>query len=224
MYNDLKGCDEDCIIRNLLIAIGYGLYSSAALRVATGSAHTINSKGFAWIGMITLVMFITQHICDLKDQEGDKLRGRRSIPIVLGDELARWSVAVPIMICSIICPFFFGLGVMSYVSTLSIGFLVAFRTVRYRDLKADKVTWKLWAFWTVWLFGLPLARDPGCLVEAYKAARSLVCSGEDCSGSLNLVAVSGMALLVESRRLYGHFAGSGFSGNATLATVSVESI
>jgi hypothetical protein len=207
MYNDLGGCDEDCVVRNLLIAIGYGLYSSAALKVTTGALHSVNTKGFAWIGVITFIMFVTQHICDLKDQEGDKVRGRRSIPIVLGDELARWSVTVPIVVCSILGPLFFGLGALSYISTFSIGLLVASRTLVYRDLKSDKLTWKLWAFWTVWLFALPLVKDPGCLIAVYDAAKHVVCPGDDCTGGLNLVAVSSVALVVEGRRLYGQCVG-----------------
>lgn len=203
MYNDLGGCDENCVLRNLLIAIGYGLYSSAALRVMTGSEYAVNGMGFAWVGVITFVMFVTQHICDIKDMEGDKARGRHSIPIVLGDEKARWSVAVPIVVCSVLCPLFFRLSALSYISTLSVGLVVASRTLLYRDLKSDKLTWKLWAFWTVWLFALPLVKDPGCFIALYETARNVVCPGEDCAGSLNLVAVSGVALVVEGRRLYG---------------------
>ncbi|KAF2121533.1 UbiA prenyltransferase family [Lophiotrema nucula] len=172
MYNDLQGCDEQWYLRNLFIAVGYGLYSSAALRVMTGPEHTINEKGMQWIGIITLVMFITQHICDIKDAEGDKARGRKSAPIVLGDALVRWSVAIPIIACSIGCPLFFSLGPLSYLSTISMGLLVAGRTLAYRDLKADKLTWKLWALWTCCLFTLPLLRNPDVFVKAWQSLAS----------------------------------------------------
>ncbi|KAF2201737.1 hypothetical protein GQ43DRAFT_448595 [Delitschia confertaspora ATCC 74209] len=163
MYNDLGGSDASPLIRNLLIALGYGLYSAAASRVAVESGFQLSGKGYAWIAVVTGVMLVTQHICDLKDVEGDRVRGRKSIPVVLGDEMARWSVAGPIVVCSVLCPGFFGLGLLSYLSTAMIGGVVAFRTLRYRDLKSDKTTWKLWAFWTCWLFALPLAKNSNCL-------------------------------------------------------------
>jgi 4-hydroxybenzoate polyprenyltransferase len=160
MYNDLGGSDENWMLRNLLIAAGYGLYSSAALRVMVGSGHGLTATGTQWVLLVTLVMFTTQHICDIKDAEGDRVRGRRSAPIVLGDEVVRWSVAIPIMVSSVGCPLFFGLGVASYIFTLAMGGLVAYRTLACRDVKSDKLTWKLWALWTCSLFALPLVKNP----------------------------------------------------------------
>ncbi|KAF2265763.1 hypothetical protein CC78DRAFT_552773 [Lojkania enalia] len=168
MYNDLGGCDEDWVLRNLLIAVGYGLYSSAALRVLAGPDYAISEKGFQWVVLVTLVMFVTQHICDIKDVEGDRLRGRKSAPIMLGDKLVRWSVAVPIILCSVACPMFFGVGVLGYALTLPMGMLVAGRTMAFRDLRADKLTWKLWALWTCGLFVLPLVKQPAVLEQAWK--------------------------------------------------------
>ncbi|KAF3039516.1 hypothetical protein E8E12_005114 [Didymella heteroderae] len=97
MYNDLRGCDESLLLRNLLIAVGYGLYSAIALAVLSSPDTVVTTEGYKWIAVITGVMFTTQHICDIKDAPGDALRGRRSAPIVLGDAGCRWSVAVPIM-------------------------------------------------------------------------------------------------------------------------------
>lgn len=67
MYNDLKGCDEDFVTRNLLIAIGHGLYNSAALRIACGVDSSITGRGIYWIVLVTCVIFTTGHIADLKD-------------------------------------------------------------------------------------------------------------------------------------------------------------
>lgn len=172
LYNDLGGSDENWILRNFLIAVGYGLYSSAALRVMVGPGQEVTVAGINWVLLITLVMFTTQHICDIKDAEGDRLRGRHSAPIVLGDEFVRWSVAVPVMVSSIACPLFFGLGLLACFVTLAMGSLVASRTLAYRDLKADKLTWKLWALWTCSLFALPLVKNPYASLEL-EVAREL---------------------------------------------------
>lgn len=224
MYNDLLGCDESWVLRNLLIAIGYGLYSSAALRVMVGPVHALTSKGTQWIAMVTLVMFVTQHICDIKDAEGDRVRGRKSAPIVLGDDLVRWSVAVPILLCSIACPAFFGLGVSSFLCMLVAGAVVAGRTLMLKDLKSDKLTWKLWALWTVGLFALPLVANPTVLSATWDKLIRMTCPGDDCSQSLNLVAVSGVALALECRRLYGQIEISGSQGNTSIPKVVVEGV
>jgi 4-hydroxybenzoate polyprenyltransferase len=156
MYNDLRGCDESLLLRNGLIAIGYGLYSTIALAIIMGTPYEITATGYEWITMVALVMFTTQHICDIKDAPGDRLRGRRSAPIVLGDAGCRWSVCLSIMVCSAMCPTVFGLGGLSYVFTIFFGGTVAGRTLFLRNPAADKRTWKLWAGWTCSLYVLPL--------------------------------------------------------------------
>ncbi|KAF1972186.1 hypothetical protein BU23DRAFT_590281 [Bimuria novae-zelandiae CBS 107.79] len=117
------------LLRNLLIALGYGLYSCAALCIIAGPAHDITDQGLAWVAVVTGVMFVTQHICDIKDAEGDRLRGRMSAPIVLGDKRVQWSVALPILLSSAVCPWFFDLGEWSYFCTLGMGGVVAERTL-----------------------------------------------------------------------------------------------
>jgi 4-hydroxybenzoate polyprenyltransferase len=85
MYNNLRGCDESLLLRNELITIGYGLYSTIALAIIIGTPYEITATGYKWITIVALVMFTTQHICDIKDAAGDRLRGQRSAPIMLGD-------------------------------------------------------------------------------------------------------------------------------------------
>lgn len=217
MYNDLQGCDDHFLLRNFLIAVGYGLYSSLALRALLGKGHTINSTGWQWIVFITVVMFVTQHICDIKDAEGDRVRGRKSAPIVLGDEIVRWTVAVPVLVCSVAGPWLFGLGVWSYISTFAVGGIVAGRTIVYRDLEADKRTWKIWAFWTCWLFALPLVKNPEVVLSAWEAVKGMLCPGGDCSGGLNLVAVGSVAVAVKGKRMYDLGGGGELHENGSMA-------
>jgi 4-hydroxybenzoate polyprenyltransferase len=216
MYNDLKGCDEDFILRNLLIAIGYGLYNSAALRIACGIDSSITSIGFWWIILVSCVIFTTEHICDMKDQAGDKARGRRTAPLVIGDGVARWTIAVPVMAWSLTCPFFFGLGCWGYLVPVSFGLVVALRTLLLRSLDEDAVTWKIWALWTVMLFSLPLVKEHAIVTSSLGDIVERLCVGSGCSDSLNLVGVSSVAMLVESRRLRGYVFGTELDGNSTL--------
>ncbi|KAJ4397930.1 hypothetical protein N0V91_010566 [Didymella pomorum] len=226
MYNDLRGCDESLLLRNLLIAVGYGLYSCIALAILCGPEAVVTRRGYMWIGVIGLVMLTTQHICDIKDAAGDRLRGRRSAPIVLGDAACRWSVALPILVCSALCPAFFGLGALSYVFTFSLGTLVASRTLFLRELAADRATWKLWAAWTCSLFVLPLIASQGVVVHArmlWEAVAHYACPGHDCADKLNVLAVSGVAMVVKGSSMLGRMDLGGAERNMTVVpSIKVE--
>jgi 4-hydroxybenzoate polyprenyltransferase len=216
VYNDLKGSDEDFVVRNLLIAIGYGIYSSAALRVVCGSDASITVLGLYWIVLVILIMFTTQHIYDMRDQAGDKVRGRRSAPLVLGDGVARWTIAIPVIIWSVACPLFLGLGLWAYLVPVSLGLVVAGKTLLQRSPAHDKVSAKTWALWTVVLFSLPLFRQHTIVMDGLEYVFQMFSINSTYRGPLNLVALSSVAMLMESRRLRGLIMGGSVGGNQTL--------
>jgi 4-hydroxybenzoate polyprenyltransferase len=189
LYNDLHGCDGHFLVRNALIASGYALYSAISFKMLVlAPGFELKTEGWRWIAVVAAVMFTTQHICDIKDAEGDRSRDRRSAPIVLGDGVCRWSVAVPVMLWSVSCPAFFDLGMLSYVLTMGLGGLVAGRTVVLRDLKSDRLTWKVWALWTCSLFVLPVIRNPEVLRVSLEGMVGLGFPGEEYVGAVNVAA------------------------------------
>jgi 4-hydroxybenzoate polyprenyltransferase len=221
MYNDLGGGnDEGWVLRNFLIAMGYGLYSSAALRIAGCSSsdgdEQLTTQGVLWVGVMMAMILTTQHVADVKDRVGDAARGRRSAPIVLGDGVVRWTIAVPVLFWSGICPslFFNQLGVAGFVAPVVLGIVVAGRLMLWRDVEDDKTTWKLWALWTVVLFSLPCGGLGHCLM-ALKDIVGQFSLWSDVSEPLSLVGVSSVVMLVESRRLHGYAADILSFGNRT---------
>ena len=165
MYNDLGGGDQDFITRNLIIACAFGLYNRGALRIACGSGHEITRLGYQWIALISCVIFTTMQVQDMDDQEGDRTRGRRSVPLTFGDWVARWTIAVPVLIWSIVCPLFLGLGFLGYLATAGIGTVIAWRTWLLKNVQADRKTWHLWVAWTGILYLLPLWKDQSSIDE-----------------------------------------------------------
>jgi hypothetical protein len=139
---------------------------------------------------------------------------------VLGDEVVRWSVAVPIVLSSVACPAFFGLPLVGYVPTLGLGVLVAGRTLRCRSLEADKLTWKLWALWTCSLFALPLMKNPDVFVQVGMGLKGLVCGDGDCASTVSLGGISGVAVVVEGRRVLARMGES--ADNGTLGLPQLE--
>jgi 4-hydroxybenzoate polyprenyltransferase len=160
MYNDLRGGDDDFILRNLIIGFAFGLYNGGALRIACGLDHTITNYGYYWVVLISGVIFTTIHVQDMKDQTGDQSRGRRSAPLVLGDYAARWTVAVPVILWSTACPFL-DLGPLGYIIACGVGSIIVGRLFGLRSVQADHRTWQLWTAWTAFLYLLPLIKSPG---------------------------------------------------------------
>lgn len=154
LYNDLRGGDE--IIRDLIIAVAFGLYNHGSLTLATNDDEDINEKGYAWIAVISGVVLTTMQVQDLKDQPGDLQRGRRTIPLVLGDTFSRWMIAICVTVWSFYCVLFWNFQQpMVYGLSMTLGGLVAFRALHRRNPDEDSRTWKIWCAWTATLYALP---------------------------------------------------------------------
>ncbi|KAM7199175.1 UbiA prenyltransferase [Rhypophila sp. PSN 637] len=159
MYNDLGGGDEDFIVRNLIIGFAFGLYNASSLQIAGGPGSRINDTGVIWTSIISLVIFTTMHSQDMKDQAGDRSRGRRTAPIVLGDFAARGTIAIPIAVWSVVCPLFWRAGFEGYVLTVPLGGYIIWRLYADRSFTGDRRSWKLWTLWTASLYFLPTVKQ-----------------------------------------------------------------
>lgn len=159
MYNDLKGGDENFIVRNMIIGAAFAFYNEGALRIACGPGHYPTTDGYFWTCVVSAVIFSTMHVQDLQDQEGDRAKGRSSAPIVLGDNAARWTVSVPIIFWSIICPLIWDIGILGWVPSAVVGSIVAVRELWLRDPESDHKTWVLWACWLSCLYFVPVFKE-----------------------------------------------------------------
>jgi 4-hydroxybenzoate polyprenyltransferase len=91
VYNELGAADRSCIGKNAVNALGYVTFSMGAISVATDGRFT--ACGFQWFVMIGCVVFTTVQMQDLADMEGDGIRARRTVPLVIGSRPCRWSIA-----------------------------------------------------------------------------------------------------------------------------------
>ena len=157
-YNDCGGADTSCIIRNFINACGFVCYSSGAMEVALGYVLPWQTPLFQWFFIIGAVVFSTVQTQDFGDQAGDKLRGRKTVPLVAGDDTARWITVVPIIFWSICCPLYWKPhGGFSAAFTL-IGCLIGLRYLKKRSVSDDKKTFRLWNLWMVFMYSLPLLK------------------------------------------------------------------
>lgn len=159
MYNDLGGADESYVVRNLINAFGFVCYSSGATLVACGRGRSsFLPVTYQWLGIIGAIVFTTLQMQDMADQEGDRARNRGTVPLVLGDWPARWTIAIPVMFWSVACPAFWELDPYAYVVPAICGATVTLRLLMLRNVDSDKITWKLWNIWITSLYLLPLVK------------------------------------------------------------------
>ena len=153
-YNDFGGADRNFVERNLINALGMSLYSSGAVAIASGNDLTWQS--LRWITLVGAVVGTTVHVQDIKDQEGDATRQRKTLPLVMGDGFARRTLSPTILIWSFIAPSFWRLHFVGYIPSVIIGGTMSVRLLHSRSVEADKGTWTLWCIWMVSLYLLPI--------------------------------------------------------------------
>lgn len=156
IYNDLKGGGE--LIRDGIIAVAYGLYNIASLRIACVGDGGIqpSEKGYLWTVVISGVILTTMQIQDLKDMAGDCTRGRQTVPLAFGEWWSRWSIVGFVVGWSVLCVWFWGLeGWVWYVVVGGVGGLVVGWVLIGRTVEGDAAAWRLWCVWLMVLYGLP---------------------------------------------------------------------
>ncbi|KAK0629346.1 UbiA prenyltransferase family [Bombardia bombarda] len=156
-YNELHGSDEP-LFREALIAFSYGVGNSTSLLLAIDRprGNTISRRGHSWIAIISAVILTTMHVQDLKDQEGDRLRSRKTIPLLFGERFARRAIAVMVPFWSCVCASFWRLAWQDYCLPLALGLIVAWRVMVKQTPREDATTWRLWCLWHSSLYALPL--------------------------------------------------------------------
>lgn len=155
MYNDLGG-GEHPFTRNLINAAAVVFFALGATTVAfAGHPLLLTQQATQWQYIIGAIVFTTLQVQDLHDQEGDRDRGRSTIPIVYGDFVARWSVIVPMLTWSIAVPLFWNLPAWGYVGPVGIGGTICARAAVLKGVAADRKTYKMWGLWISCLLASP---------------------------------------------------------------------
>ena len=159
-YNDCNGA-ENCGTRNLINAAGYLSFTYGAFEVAVGSQAHLNETACRWFLLIGMIIFSTIQIQDIPDQEGDRARGRKTIPLVIGDMPARWSIALLLPFWSLLAPAFWQLGAVVYLLPLMLSVLISMRVLRQRAVADDKISFRMWNAWILTVYVLPIMRPFG---------------------------------------------------------------
>ncbi|KAJ7472399.1 UbiA prenyltransferase family-domain-containing protein [Mycena galericulata] len=94
------GGDKRWISKNL---ISMSVGSLCLLQSAWGIAAPITTREQRWALLLSTVIGAVVNIQDLRDVEGDKIAGRRTLPIVLGSSNFRWVMGGIICAAPVVC-------------------------------------------------------------------------------------------------------------------------
>lgn len=157
-YNNLGGADCNPLIRNLINALGYLCFICGSMEVALGSQVPLHPTRHLvqWLLIIAAVILSTVHLQDMYDQEGDRKRGRKTVPIVIGDTAARRTIAIPMLAWGALCPAFWHASVTVFGISCALACTIAMRTMLSRSVQSDQTTFKIWNCWVALLFVMPL--------------------------------------------------------------------
>ena len=159
-YNNFAGGDCSFVIRNIINVAGYVCFTSGAMEVTLGQLPYAPRLA-CWFAMIGGIIFSTVHMQDMYDQEGDSMRGRKTVPLVIGDAPARYMATVFILAWSGACTTFWGVGLPIRLLSISLALIISGRCLRYRGVDDDKKTFRIWNLWMALTFVLPLLRYSG---------------------------------------------------------------
>lgn len=159
VYNDLGAGDDNFLVRHINNALGFVSFGAGATQVACGyGEHTLNAQAYLWLSVIAAVITFTIQFQDMEDQEGDSLRSRKTLPIVLGDLPTRFLNAFIILVFSSLVPLFWDMHLFGYLVPVGFGVVIAGRSLLLRSLGDDKQTFRLWCIWLTSLYCLPVVQ------------------------------------------------------------------
>lgn len=155
VYNELGGGDE-AFIREIVISLGYAVFNYGSLQIIVGNQSEVNMQAKVWTAIVSGVILTTMQVQDLKDQRGDRIRGRKSIVLFLGEGFSRGSIAFFTCFWSYICCWFWGFTPWTCALVTGPGAIVVWSVLTRRGFDQDRRTWWLWCFWHTCLYVLPI--------------------------------------------------------------------
>ena len=158
LYNDCQMSEQGLVGRNVLTALGYAAFGVGALMVAMPTMaldNGLGAKTWVWVAILVAVIGTTGHVTDMADLEGDRQRGRKTAPIVWGEEVAKWTICVPVGVWSVLCPWFWEARFLGLLLPVLTGGKIISRLLT-EETAAHKNTNRIWNLWVVVLYMLPL--------------------------------------------------------------------
>ncbi|CAG8438051.1 9770_t:CDS:2 [Dentiscutata heterogama] len=155
----------NALCKNFFSAFGAWIMFVVASNLIIGTEFNVSN----WWGRepcpskLSVVIFVllTLQIQDLRDQKGDEFIGRKTLPLLIGDNICRWLTALALVLSAFILygsvNYYLILpGVKNLNKSVPLEFTiieivlfavaawVCVRLIKYRDQKEDRYTYEIW--------------------------------------------------------------------------------
>lgn len=155
-YNEFGGADTG-VLKNVINGVGLGCSFAGPLEVATGrSVFAGHAEGAVWVAILMATFGTSSHLQDFRDMEGDRLAGRKTIPLVIGDLPARLSVVVGLVFWTEVACRFWALSWAARSLSMTAEFVLLANLFMDRSQPGDSRSWRLWSVWVATLMAMPL--------------------------------------------------------------------
>ncbi|KAI0384997.1 hypothetical protein F5Y04DRAFT_268981 [Hypomontagnella monticulosa] len=145
-YNEWGGAANP-FLKNLLNGLGFAWFLSGPFEVATG--HSIlagNDKAVIWVAILTY----------FRDMDGDRAAGRNTVPLVIGDKVARIVVLLGVAGWTGAACWYWEVSWIESLIPWASGGLMVGNLFYNRSREGDSFSWKLFPAWLLSLFLLPV--------------------------------------------------------------------
>ncbi|KAF8552798.1 hypothetical protein OG21DRAFT_1415426 [Imleria badia] len=142
-YNELHG-HEYWLSKNALTAIGLSLFELGGTHVAGCDRSTIEPVALVAVVMSVVIFATTLHCQDFKDAEGDRMIGRKTLPILF-PSLARISVMVGLPLWSLCLTCLWEIDVVCSAAFVAYAALVGMRFMMLQGTQADRRSCQLYS-------------------------------------------------------------------------------
>ncbi|KAF8590044.1 hypothetical protein K439DRAFT_1651394 [Ramaria rubella] len=142
-YNDLR-LHEHIMMRNVCNAVGYASFELGATQLA--GDRSISSSSIAALITSSLIVFTTIHAADFRDEKGDRLEGKNTLPISF-PEASRIGMLVSLVLWSSALGRLWNVDFILSSILLVMGTIVGLRFMCQRNAAADRKSYLLYNLW-----------------------------------------------------------------------------
>lgn len=150
ILHNFGGFSRHYSTKNIIMTIG----GIAQLAAAWQMVRPLNDTAWIWILLPTLTFLTHISLQDLRDIAGDQSQGRRTLPIVFGEQRSRTFLAIAFLLLPPIIHF--GLfdraglslgGILFDAILATLCIIIAARVLWLRHREADHVSYMLYTYW-----------------------------------------------------------------------------
>ncbi|KAI0364579.1 hypothetical protein BV20DRAFT_955919 [Pilatotrama ljubarskyi] len=154
LHNEMK-LDSHWFSRNVLNALGYAVFDAGAMAIVHGSDNSFPASVVRAHYVSVAIVLTTIHAQDFRDEAGDRIQRRLTIPIVL-PRAGRLSMLIGLPIWSLWLGAVHVQSRLLAASLLGLGVLVGVRFFCLRTAASDRTSYVLYNVWLASARLLPL--------------------------------------------------------------------